>query len=148
MKEVDGVENLVTVMVDTVHSMMDIFQHQYTLKDDTIELNMSEDMPEDLSVKYRSVAVQTETAFQDKLEAIFEELSQNQIKYFLDALLTLVSKEDNKCIDQKQEYYKDVFKQVTLHMNRHAKGWSKAWRLGGGVIMVILIVQFFMINTI
>ena len=126
MEEVDGVENLVTVMVDTVHSMMDIFQHQYTLKDDTVELNMSEDMPEDLSVKYRSVAVQTETAFQDKLEAIFEELSKNQIKYFLDALLTLVSKEENRSIDQQKEYYKDLFKQVTSHMNSHTNGRSKA----------------------
>ena len=45
-----------------------------------------EDMPEDLSVKHRTVSVQTETSIQDKLEEIFEGFSQNQIKFFMEVL--------------------------------------------------------------
>ena len=43
-------------------------------------------MPEDLSVKHRTVSVQTETSIQDKLEEIFEGFSQNQIKFFIEVL--------------------------------------------------------------
>ena len=46
----------------------------------------SDDMPEDLSVKHRTVSVQTETSIQDKLEEIFEGFSQNQIKFFMEVL--------------------------------------------------------------
>ena len=45
-----------------------------------------EDMPEDLSVKHRTVSVQTETFIQDKLEEIFEGFSQNQIQFFMEIL--------------------------------------------------------------
>jgi len=58
-----------------------------------------EDMPEDLSVKHRTVSVQTETFIQDKLEEIFEGFSQNQIKFFLEILSNFKkSKEDESFV--------------------------------------------------
>ena len=45
-----------------------------------------EDIPEDLSVKSRTVLVQTDTFIQNKLEEIYEGFSQNQIKFFIEIL--------------------------------------------------------------
>ena len=43
-----------------------------------------EDLPEDLSIKQRTVSVQTETSIQNRLEEIFEGFSQKQIRFFIE----------------------------------------------------------------
>ena len=55
-------------------------------------INNCEDIPEDLSVKHKTVSVQTEMSIQDKLEEIFEGFSQNQIQFFMEILSNFKSK--------------------------------------------------------
>ena len=80
----------------------------------------TEEMPQDLSVRQRSVAVQTETNNKHELEKIIERLSQSQIKYFFDILLKLVSKENIESYAEKHEQILNVLKKVTLSLYSYA----------------------------
>ena len=62
-------------------------------------INNCEDIPEDLSVKHKTVSVQTEMSIQDKLEEIFEGFSHTQINFFMEILSNLKkSKEDGSFV--------------------------------------------------
>ena len=70
-------------------------------------------MPEDLSVKYRIVSVQTETCLQDSFERIIAGFSQKQLGSLMNVLVQCVSKEDVNSLN-KLETNTGKFKQVVL----------------------------------
>ena len=76
-----------------------------------------EDMPEDLSVKHRTVSVQTETFIQDKLEEIFEGFSQNQIKFFLEILSNFKKSKEDESFVRVCENFSNVSEKVRMSWN-------------------------------
>ena len=76
-----------------------------------------EDMPEDLSVKHRTVSVQTETFIQDKLEEIFEGFSQNQIKFFLEILSNFKRSKEDESFVRVCENFSNVSEKVRMSWN-------------------------------
>ena len=74
--------------------------------------NVENDMPEDLSVQYKSVSVQTDKCHQDRFGKLFDVFSQNQIKSLMDSLLKFVLENDNESIDGLELHCRDNFKKV------------------------------------
>ena len=77
-------------------------------------LDGSEDMPEDLSTKHRTVSVQTETCNQERFEQIFDGFSQDQMRYFMDILIHFDSKKDSGNSKREMEMFYQNVDQVTF----------------------------------
>ena len=116
LEEVDGMENDGTSKVNIEYIVMETHQPYYA---ETYQ-KKTEEMPQDLSVRQRSVAVQTETNNKHELEKIIERLSQSQIKCFFDILLKLVSKENIESYAEKHEQILNVLKQVISSLYSYA----------------------------
>ena len=56
------------------------------------------DIPEDLSVKYKSVSVQTDKCAQNNFEELFDGFSQEQIRKVMDILVQFVKNKDSENI--------------------------------------------------
>ena len=70
---------------------------------DTTVNQESMDMPEDLSVKYKIVSVQTEKWGKYNFVNLFDGFSQKQMKTLMDILVVFVEKKDDeKIIDTEQ----------------------------------------------
>ena len=95
LEEKGDVESLVTSVDDDNYSVMDIVMMDTAGYSSVEMLEGSEDMPEDLSTKHRTVSVQTDTCNQGRFEKIFDGVSQDQIRYFMDILINFASKKDN-----------------------------------------------------
>ena len=102
-------ESLVTSVDNINYSVMDI------TGDTSVEmLEGSEDLPQDLSTKHRTVSVQTETCNQERFEQIFNGFSQEQIRYFMDILIHFDLKKDlGNLKNDLTTFYKKV-EQVTF----------------------------------
>merc|ERR1712142_850427 len=74
----------------------------------------SEDMPEDLSVKHRTVSVQTDTFVQQKLEQIFEGFSHNQIKFFMEILSHLNTPKKEEYMVRNCETFCNLFEKGVI----------------------------------
>ena len=97
---------------DTIYLVMDIVMMDTNTSVEMLE--GSEDMPEDLSTKHRTVSVQTETCNQERFEKIFDGFSQEQIRYFMDILIHFASKKDiGNLKNELKTFYKKV-EQVTF----------------------------------
>ena len=113
LEEKGDVESLVVNVDDTNYLLMDIVIMD--IASDTEEmLEDSEDMPEDLSTKHRTVSVQTETCDQERFEQLFDGFSQDQINYFMNILIHFASKKDlGNLKNELTTFYKKV-EQVTF----------------------------------
>ena len=97
---------------DTIYLVMDIVMMDTNTSVEMLE--GSEDMPEDLSTKHRTVSVQTETCNQERFEKIFDGFSQEQIRYCMDILIHFASKKGKGNFKNELEtFYKSV-KEVTF----------------------------------
>ena len=99
-------ESIVNAVDDTIYLVMDIVMMDTNTSVEMLE--GSEDMPEDLSTKHRTVSVQTETCNQERFEKIFDGVSQEQSRYFMDILINFASKKDNGNFkNELKMYYKN-----------------------------------------
>ena len=112
LEEKGVVESLVSAVDDPNYSVTEI-----TVNTSVEMLEGSEDKPEDLSTKHRTVSVQTETCNQERFEQISDEFSQEQIRYLIDILIHFASKKDlGNLKNDLTTFYKKV-EQVTSYKN-------------------------------
>ena len=110
LEEKGVVESLVSAVDDPNYSVTEI-----TVDTSVEMLEGSEDKPEDLSTKHRTVSVQTETCNQERFEQISDEFSQEQIRYLIDILIHFASKKDlGNLKNDLTTFYKKV-EQVTSY---------------------------------
>ena len=66
---------------------------------------MTNEAPEDLSVKHRSVAVQTDKKEQDKFLELFDVFTEKQLRTMINILVNLVNqrRESKKNLDIQEE---------------------------------------------
>ena len=69
------------------------------------------DMPQDLSPKYKSVAVQTDN-YKVNLEELLETFSQKQVQSLMSMLIQFAMKRDNESIEDKEKILTESFTKV------------------------------------
>ena len=105
-------ESIVNAVDDTIYLVMDIVMMDTNTSVEMLE--GSEDMPEDLSTKHRTVSVQTETCDQERFEQLFDGFSQDKINYLMNILIHFASKKDlGNLKNELKTFYKKV-EQVTF----------------------------------
>jgi hypothetical protein len=114
LEEEGEVGSIVTAVDDTNYLLMDIVISDIAGDTSVEMLEDSEDMPEDLSTKHRTVSVQTETCDQERFEQLFDGYPQDQIRYFMNILIHFASKNDlGNLKNELTTFYKKV-EQVTF----------------------------------
>ena len=106
--------SIVIAVEDTNYLLMDIVIMDIAGDTSVEMLEDSEDMPEDLSTKHRTVSVQTETCNQERFEQLFDGYSQDQIRFLMNILIHFASKKDlGNLKNELTTFYKKV-EQVTF----------------------------------
>ena len=114
LEEKGEVGSIVTAVDDTNYLLMDIVISDIAGGTSVEMVDESEEMPEDLSTKHRTVSVQTETKEQERFEQLFDGFPQDQIRYFMNILIHFASKKDLGNIkNELTTFYKKV-EQVTF----------------------------------
>ena len=84
------------------------------VEEDESEID-EKDNPEDLSLRTRSISVQTEDCMQAIISSYFPHLSCDQIQAFLDLLATLLVKKNNHSYSKKVSECYNAITEVNLY---------------------------------